>query len=93
MKNTVVLFGEEWEINKINHKELGDGFEIIFAQMYSPPTLSFDNMLEISEYFGTKEIDFNNSISTSGCETCDYGSFYGYEIEVYKATKNIPVFS
>ena len=77
-----------WNVRLISHPKLGEGFEISFTKMYGPPHLSYAVMAEIAEMFGTKEIDFNNSIALDGCDTCGYGSRYGYEIEVYKATKN-----
>ena len=88
-KNEIELFDNMYPVRSITHPELGNGFEIDFAEMYEPPSLSFATMTEISEMFGTKEIDFDN-YSHGGCETCDYGSRYGYKIQVYKATRNIP---
>ena len=89
MQKEIELFGEMYAVKSVTHPKLGVGFEIDFAQMYEPPSLCFSTMTEISEMFGTKEIDFDN-YSRGGCETCDYGSRYGYKIQVYKATKNIP---
>lgn len=86
----VSLFDGEYSVTKCNHSKLGEGFEIDFTQMYeSPVELSYANMQVISDYFGTKDIDFDN-VSEGGCETCDYGSRYGYTIQVYGATKNHP---
>ena len=89
-KSTVTLFDSDWNVRKISHPRLGDGFEIDMTAMYSPPVeMSFSNMKVISDYFGTENIDVDN-VSESGCETCDYGSNYGHEVQVYGATKNNP---
>ena len=57
----VNLFGGEYSVTKCNHSKLGEGFEIDFTQMYeSPVELSYANMQVISDYFGTKDIDFDN---------------------------------
>ena len=87
--NKIKLFYREWEVTKCTHPTLGDGFEIRFTAMYKPPKLNSETLIKLSDYFGTVEIDFDN-YSRRGCETCDYDSEYGYLIEVYKATKNIP---
>lgn len=71
------------------HPTLGVGFEIDFTKMYNAPELTFTMMKELSEYYGTDQIDFDE-YSQSGCETCDYGSCYGYKIQIFGATKNIP---
>ena len=84
-----VMFDSKWwDVKPISNTKLGPGFEIDFTEMYDPPGLSYAVMQKISEMFGTKEIDFDNSIAERGCETCDHGSKYGYLIEIYRATKN-----
>lgn len=88
----ILLFNNEYEVRKRHHDKLGDGFEIDFTKMYeSPVDLNYQNIKVISDLFGTEDIDFDN-VSEGGCETCDYGSRYGYTIQVYNATKNIPIF-
>ena len=84
-QKTIKVLGEEFEVKKIQ-----DGFSFEWTSMYSAPELTFKQMKEISDYFGTEEINFDNTISLSGCETCDYGSKYGFEIEVFHPTKNNP---
>lgn len=89
MDETIQLFDSKWPVGAVRHPKLGEGFEIDFTEMYEAPKLSFKMMQELSTLFGTKEIDFDD-VSQGGCETCDYGSKYGYTIQVYKATQNIP---
>ncbi len=61
--------------------------EITYGQMYDSPTLNFDNLLGLSELFGTPKIDVDN-YSSGGCETCDWGSNYGHTIQILNITKN-----
>lgn len=89
---TIELFGDEWDVKKCRHPKLGLGFEIDFTEMYEAPTLSYKMMKELSELFGTEEIDFDE-YSQGGCESCDYGSAYGYRVQVYRATMNKPKFT
>ena len=89
-QRTVVLAGQDWDVSECSHPKLGDGFEIDFTEMFEPPGLSYDWMTELAEKFGTKDIDFDN-VSQGGCETCDYGSKYGYRIQVYNSTRNNPL--
>lgn len=60
-------------------------FIITYGQMYDSPELSFEKLLELSEMFGTKKIDVDD-YANSGCDTCDYGSDYGHEIQIYNPT-------
>ena len=79
------------EITKIKSSKLGEGLRIKYTAMYDAPELSFKLLKELSDFFGTLEIDVD-SISERGCqtcsETCDYGSCYGHDIEIYRITKN-----
>jgi hypothetical protein len=65
------------------------GLEITYGRMYESPELSFSILKQLSELFGTDEIDVDD-YSYSGCESCDYGSDYGHTIQVYNPTKNWP---
>ena len=48
------------------------------SQMYESPGLSFANLMELSEFFETKAINDERQFNQDGCETCDYGSSYGF---------------
>lgn len=67
-----------------------DRFEFEWAEMYDPPNLSYKILRDLVEFFGTEEIDTSDTISQGGCETCDYGSKYGFNIVIERATKNNP---
>jgi hypothetical protein len=58
--------------------------------MYDPPSLSYQLLRSWAEHFGTEKIDTSDNISQSGCETCDYGSKYGFRVIIEGATKNNP---
>jgi uncharacterized alpha/beta hydrolase family protein len=45
-------------------------------------------MKELSDHFGTDEIDIDG-YSQRGCETCDYGSEYGHDVEIMEPTKGL----
>jgi len=59
-----------------------DHVEITIADMYSSPELSFSTLLKISEFFGTQNINDDDRFSEFGCDTCDYGSSYGFTLTV-----------
>jgi len=57
---------------------------ITVADMYDPPQFiaphSFlTGMMEIAKLCGKTELTIDGTISKGGCETCDFGSSYGYE--------------
>jgi hypothetical protein len=76
----------------VKFRKLKDGFEVHISKMYLDHIigLNLDRLMQLAELFGTTSIDVDN-YSDSGCETCDYGSAYGYDLQIRKATKNIPV--
>ena len=55
---------------------------ITLTEMYDPPGLSFAQLMALSEFFDTKNINDADRIYENGCETCDYGSKYGWTLEI-----------
>lgn len=55
---------------------------IELSAMYSAPGLTFKQLLELSKFFNTDKIDDNDKINQPGCETCDYGSQYGFTLKI-----------
>lgn len=55
---------------------------ITLAQMYEPPGLSFAQLMSLAEFFGTKNINDDDRFGEAGCETCDYGSSYGFTLTI-----------
>jgi hypothetical protein len=69
-----------------NLRKTHNGLMIIIGNMYKSPELSFAKLLELSQLFGTTEIDVDN-YSETGCESCDWGSDYGHEISIGNPTE------
>lgn len=87
----ITLFGEEYNVKKIE-RDGREGFEIDMTEMYDRdelPKMNLEFLEKLGEHFGTTAIDVDD-ISNGGCESCDYGSRYGWEIQVFEATKNLP---
>ncbi len=52
------------------------------ARQYEPINLTFQHWKEISDFFGTEKLSFVDDIAEGGCETCDFGSRYGFKMQV-----------
>lgn len=64
-------------------------FHFSYARMYEAPPLGYKQLRALVEYFGTEKID-TSSFANSGCETCDHGSSYGFDVMIEGATRNLP---
>jgi len=71
--------------------KIDGGFEIQLRRMYDGdlPGPTLERLMRLADFFGTTSIDVDN-YAQGGCETCDYGSSYGFDLQVRGATKNIP---
>lgn len=59
-----------------------DGTWILhISDMYEAPGLSFHQLMNLSEFFDTMNVETQEE-HHGGCETCDYGSSYGFDIYV-----------
>lgn len=65
-----------------------NGFRIEYGLEYESPELGFEKLLKLSELFGTTKINVDD-FGIPGCESCDYGSCYGHQIDIFEATKNV----
>lgn len=79
--------GRKNEHSKLSCRKLSNGYELEWTKMYEPPELNFNTLKELSDLFGTTNIDVDN-YSQGGCETCDWGSKYGHTIQIRDITKN-----
>ena len=52
--------------------------------MYDHPTLNLKKLRALSEFFETDNINDDDRFSHRGCETCDYGSSYGFTLTIRK---------
>jgi hypothetical protein len=59
------------KVDDISEKQI----VVKISRMYNYVDTSFKKLKEISEAFGTDEIDLNQW-SMKGCDTCDFGSSY-----------------
>lgn len=55
---------------------------ITLSAMYEPPGLTFAQLKRLSEFFETENINDDDKFSHGGCDTCDYGSEYGFTLTI-----------
>lgn len=67
---------------EFNVKIHDDKIDITVAMMYESPTLAFKHLKSLSEFFETENINDDDRFSQGGCETCDYGSSYGFTLTI-----------
>ncbi len=51
--------------------------------MYSSPDISYEQLEEIAKKLNFSKFEKYDEISNSGCDTCDYGSSYGYALRFW----------
>lgn len=90
------LFKHEYDWSKIDIEISGskERFLINATSMYEygGPDINVEFLLELCDIFGTKKVDVDkDSISSNGCETCDYGSAYGHTFIIKEATKGLDI--
>lgn len=86
----------EWEpesrkLNLLGVARIGDTISFNVTKMYEKPGsdygsdeggLTFAKRLELSKFFDTMNVETDNEIADSGCETCNWGSAYGFTVIV-----------
>jgi hypothetical protein len=60
-------------------------------RMYDAPPLTAERLMALCDLFGTRNIDVDRR-SEGGCESCDWGSQYGYELTIRGATNYVDEF-
>lgn len=58
-----------------------DSIDLKVSAMYEAPGLSFAILKQLSAFFETDNIH-DERFDHSGCETCDYGSDYGFTLTI-----------
>jgi hypothetical protein len=85
-KKEVEKFIEKLWPNEGVHREVmffkGKEVAIRLSSMYSPPGLHFSQLMKISKFFDSKNLDEVEHFSNEGCPTCDYGSSYGFTLTI-----------
>lgn len=64
---------------KVEKDKLG-AVDITLSAMYEPPPLNLQLLMQLAEFMGTKNINDDYRFGHAGCETCDYGSSYGFTL-------------
>jgi len=84
--------GEEVTVKKakvFTSKGTKNALEVKISQMYEYPTIKnweggvISMLQSIAKACGGKDVNNENRHSSSGCETCDYGSNYVWEFVVW----------
>ena len=70
------IFGGDVDIT-----EYDTYYVVKVEQMYNYVNCSLDNLLKLSDFFDTKNINIDDYFF-NGCETCDHGSSYTKEFYV-----------
>lgn len=52
--------------------------QLQIGKMYDAPILSFNQLDDLARFFDTKNVETESEFAHGGCETCDYGSEYGF---------------
>ena len=77
-----------WEKTNCEIKILDSKVTITLSKMYSAPGLSFKHLSALSDFFETRNINDDDRFNHSGCETCDYGSSYGFTLTIRPDTED-----
>lgn len=56
--------------------------QVKLACMYEPPAFNIQVIMKVAEFFGTTNINDADKFEWGGCETCDYGSQYGFTLDI-----------
>lgn len=79
--NVIEFMKTLWNVDSIKARVNGENI-IVEIEHSSSVGIDFDRLLKMVEFFGTKEIDIDNSFSSGGCDTCSYGSAYTMEFTI-----------
>lgn len=69
-------------------KNTTEEVKVTISCMYEAPSPTLDVLMQLAEFFGTKNINDDDRFANGGCETCDYGSSYGYTLTVRPDSSN-----
>ena len=72
------------KIEKNTPKEV----RITLKCMYEAPAINLNILMQLADFFGTKNINDDDRFASIGCETCDYGSSYGFTLTVRPERSN-----
>jgi hypothetical protein len=70
------------KVDKVKADKVKGGWDLELSNMYEAPGLRLQDLIELVDFFGTKNIESAGNFSHGGCETCDFGSSYGFTLQV-----------
>jgi len=70
-------------------KNTNEEVKVTISCMYEAPSPTLDVLMQLAEFFGTNNINDDDRFANGGCETCDYGSSYGYTLTVRPESSNV----
>ena len=75
---------EDSKYNKIEFGVVRERKAILLTvrRMYDAPGLSFKQLQALADFFGTQAINDEERFALEGCDTCDYGSSYGFTLKI-----------
>lgn len=56
--------------------------DLRISQEYTKPTLAFKQLNALAKFFDTLNVETESEFSNGGCDTCDYGSSYGFVLRI-----------
>ena len=83
IENANVRYNENPDIVCIDRHEPGR-IIVMFQNMYEFANCTFGTLCAVGEFFGTDRVNVIDESRNvwGGCDTCDYGSQYYFELEV-----------
>lgn len=73
----------DWRETEIKVHRFNDEYiELSIAQMYERPQLRFEDINKLAKFFDTMNIETGSEFGSGGCESCDWGSEYGFTLYV-----------
>lgn len=76
------LFESDWDTPEFAISRDSGRVDIVCSREYSAPKLTFKHLNELARFFDTMNIETDSEFVKGGCETCDFGSSYGFTLHV-----------
>lgn len=72
----------DWRELEIKIERDGLAVRLTLTSMYDAPPYNYEIASQLAEFFGTTDINNADHIDAPGCDTCDYGSSYGFTLVI-----------
>jgi hypothetical protein len=80
----VMSEASSWEIKILKQTDKELLFEATHMYNWDEYKPTTKNILSFVEQFKTDKLDVYETIASEGCDTCDYGSSYGFALRVWE---------